>query len=1348
MVRPQPVRCTLWVHDTNSTKEDVIINWDLFPKNEIQVGNLAEVVAVDVGHGGRDLGEGHEKPAKRFLFIVGKPSSDVKIKKPNLQISLSSDIANAFGFKNFMQVEVTMVDKDTVTASHVELAIRDEYLSRSDMWRLVMSELHDKAVYKGQKLLFLGTIKARVTHVYHEGKRVPSAHFGPSTKPIFRSESARYVLFVQMCQEMWEFDITGSGEIYFDKMILGFLPDLFKRWHEKKAHHLVSVVLFARMYDDEKKDPTNYNDYYRVVVSETASLAWGAMLQDLKKEFRVFWRDLAMHSTRRVSDAGGSNKLVLRRPCPAKTGNILEALSLASSQFSMENVDRDLVRTGLSIVIITGGTGIFLVPYDLLISTTEMLTSNGMGIDLVCLSPPPLHSVPVFQVKVPGEKYPEPGFHPDGTFTTEQNQYTYAVPTWVDVSYWESEANIAMGIRRGFMPQAKMYSLQMMGIMENEMDNIALPYLPPGHQVQARGEPRQGYSPFAKMSRDLPITKEEQERFQWMDDYDEEVFRPVGMSKPRKRDSPPKPRAEAPVPERRAPLRLPFHVASQGPLKAEASTGFTAEHVTSGGHRENATKPQKEERSQPIPIKQAEKGKERAETPRGRVDVLQAASIVKQAGPKLDLSNTPEVTKTLSPKSALSPWLISVNPWKPSASQTKGLGRWQHIYPHPSRMSDVKWKSLCTPAVVPLTTECFPTAAQLASEYHESPYTITHESELLRELVALRLAHGFQFVVGKAVAKAVACPALKDLNVFDPGFLTTDGAMVVMSLGNTIHQIQRLGGGDVEVKRFVRKPTADASGDSLYNMFMRTSLAEDYEPQQVMLRTRRDEYNWNYVDSYLAGDHAFDDQLRFWRARFVLIPVEQPAATTHSAEDNEEEIRIEGIRKFTQVLQRYRQGEKRKGQDANPLDIIYQTRDPSAVVAAELDPLLETDSTQRRLIDEDRFRRANLDLQRLAQQIQGDRGVRMEDRRWHLRLHYNCFIGSEMTTWLMENFSDVETREEAVELGNELMQKGFFVHVERRHAYRDGHMFYQLGDEYRHESRRGWFGRKEKSVPSTPSASKDAAPMRVVLSKVLLYDVDHRKRSDRPEFVSLSYDRLHNPDNCYHIRLDWMNVTGKLIEDAVVSWATMVNKYGLKLVEVPIREASAVNEVNPLRAPYLVRLAQAPPSGAEVVFDGESLGPHTKTDPQFYQKAILRRFGYVLDMEAAKNFPSNVEVVYSWGKPDYRYTQYIHRSGLVLAQITDTGDFLLLANRLYTPMDKIEEDRRGMISPLVRAHDSTERLTPEDIKDKLEQFCGDAEGLKRFYDTKETGPVANLGESIPSFGLPPASPSVGPLEKK
>lgn len=181
------------------------------------------------------------------------------------------------------------------------------------------------------------------------------------------------------------------------------------------------------------------------------------------------------------------------------------------------------------------------------------------------------------------------------------------------------------------------------------------------------------------------------------------------------------------------------------------------------------------------------------------------------------------------------------------------------------------------------------------------------------------------------------------------------------------------------------------------------------------------------------------------------------------------------------------------------------------------------------------------------------------------------------------------------------------------------------------------------------------------------YDVDHRKRSYRPEVVDLHYDRLHNPDNCYHIRVDWMNVTAKLIEDAIEGWAREAAQYSLRLVEVPIAEACAITDINPFRRPYLIKLAQPPPDKQPVTYyDAGSLVPQAQPGRNFYQRAVLKKFDFVLDMEAASNFPSNVDVSYSWGKPDFKYSQYIHRSGTLIAEVTDEGDFLLLANRLYS----------------------------------------------------------------------------------
>jgi hypothetical protein len=317
---------------------------------------------------------------------------------------------------------------------------------------------------------------------------------------------------------------------------------------------------------------------------------------------------------------------------------------------------------------------------------------------------------------------------------------------------------------------------------------------------------------------------------------------------------------------------------------------------------------------------------------------------------------------------------------------------------------------------------------------------------------------------------------------------------------------------------------------------------------------------------------------------------------------------------------------------------------------------------------------------------------------------------------------------------------------------------------------------------------------------MIRYDVDHRKRSYRPEQINLHYDRLHNPDNCYHIRSDWMNATSKLVEDAVDSWAREASQYGLRLVEVPIREASAITETNPFRKPYLIKLAAPPPdSDTERNSAGSSDSP--LPPPSFgknhYQTALLKRFDFVLDFEAASAFPSNVDVRYSWGKPDYKYPQYIHRSGGVVAQINDDGDFLLLANRLYNTRafnlrDRSEQQAytgtTGRIistggpssaynipeptpipSPMVKPafyHQSPALKPvssnnmpapvisePETIKDEFESFCSNASALEEFWrdvtdrghavpSTPSTiGPLSNLEAvpeaSIPTLGLPP-----------
>ena len=1522
---------------------------------------------------------------KQYVFISKPLGHDLLSKQPGLQVSLLQAIAWKFGIQKGTQVLVSTADEASCSASHVEVVFRDQYLARADMWRLISAELANTCIFRGQKIVFMGTIKATIRTIFVEGKKLSSALFHCSTKPIFRSESARYVLFVQMSKEMWDFDAEGSGEIMFDKVISGFLPELFRRWQELKVRHLVSIVLFTRIEYEDRRDEglikmqktfaeaiSTSGDFYRVVVSDMASGEWATILAQLKQEFLVFLRDISIQKPavghQIPLDAGLSvastdlpSHIIAGHPSAATRGNVLEAINLASSQFSADYIDRDLDRTGVSIVVISPSAGLFEVDYDLLVATTENLIDNGVGIDLVCLSKMPLHSVPLFKYRTPqssfedaaitsirttkGEEKSLKGSFSDNVTTgaslgthkydkeppkearaesdSKVVEWSFGIPHWVDISFWDSVPNESGGskksaIRRklknkssfdapqhkAFVPRVRMYELQMMGVMENAISDISIPQLsrasaspvtisqacesPAFTESSRRNSSVQ--SPYGSFRSSHSTSLDQMPKHSgaprshrpsdkrnigllhdWMDEYDDLIFRhPLVARKRSRRTKTSKNASKDRQSRTNSPSLLSTssstqHISSshlkrsfdrdsflsQMMLERHASQkkdasrgrlGNRSSSIKSNGPRPNLTSPQlsfgprgfgasaskalastelsidhgaaslsrglkwrppnvhtdhtstasemaiiskipdslspelsdkrgsdlvisseseSQKSSRPIPIRNTtavritegkslqSRGQGHLGHPSGvelheRLSELQDLRDVEQYAPTLetqDVDNAHPLPTAMSPNTTLAPWLTILNPSNPSKIKNplaSRLGRWHHIFPRPLRTSQIKWKSLCSPAAVPLTTEDFPTTDQLSEEYQESAYSVDipekldlaeNPRSLITELIAFRLSRGFQLVVGERLSNHVKMPSVysKPFDVLDEQVLTEDFSTILLSRGSTIHQIRRLNDSKVEVKQLVRHKNVATTPHSeaepaMYKPSIRSMLTEEYKTQEVSITPQRANFDWKLIDSFIVGNEwpkaeDFVDNLRPWRARFVLIPVETPRSVRrpHNSinEDDEEEVRLEGIRKLSQVWQRFRyvppderrfQPPSRNRKDTNPLDIMYQTRDTSAIVAAELENVAEGHASGRPvqlLPESDLYQRSTFKISALAETIQDEtKGVRMRDRRWHFRLHYNCFIGEELTTWLKNNFRDIDTRDEAVELGKDLMRSGMFKHVEGRHDFRDGNYFYQIADEYRapRPEPRGWFGRSKASVPSTPvsenlprdppmtsrsrassgsagssvDVSEPATPtgkkqkLGVALSKSLLYDVDHRKRSYRSELINLHYDRLHNPDNCYHIRIEWMNTTPKLIKDTITSWATSIDRFGLRLVEVPIGEASCITSMHPFRSPYQIKLKTPPPVKQPLsYFDSTNFSPQPTHRKHYYQKALLKRFEFVLDFEAASDFPSDVDVTYSWGKPDYRYPQYIHRSGRLIAQITDEGDFLLLANRLY-----------------------------------------------------------------------------------
>ncbi|POS85236.1 hypothetical protein EPUL_002045 [Erysiphe pulchra] len=1605
-------KCTLWVHDEIFSKEPTIINTKIF--DSIHPDDLLSVSPIGTETYSHEISENSstQGPRKlngmntehslnlgtRYLFFA-RTTPEVAI--PGLEISVSKNVADTFGFKHRSNVIVTTANIKTSTASHIELSFKDECLTRCDIWRLTLSELSKKVVFKGQKLIFMGCIKAQVISIYLNGQKVKSAFFSSSTVPIFRSGSARYFLLIQMSKEMWEFDSEGTGEIMFNKVINGFLPTLFKKWAALKSEHLVSIILFTRVeYGTDittglvsdvlgdtyftgieccgNKRP--YKDFYRVVVYEMVSGSWTTILYQLKREFNHFRRDISMHhinfiksrsiATPEKYDFGSIGSHFEAQASLAMYGNILEAIDLTCYHFASEHIDQDFIRTGNSIVIITPCAGLFEVDHDTLKMTSEMLVSNRISVDLVCLPRMPLHSAPLFRYKNPehiryikylkldildNDNTPQAHSGLIGSLSTTQNsvstikslstsknlpggssipskipnEWLYSIPYWLNISFWTGPSHNVKNLKfsaqlklknigdifpsrpTDFAVRCKMYEIEMAGIIESVFTEISVaplnhdPLFPEKKAEISHKQPNiiERKFPYAGLSELISISsklyKEEDFPQFIYDTYDlmnscvsdesltsslKIIKKPQGYAgdkfpknhrqgslgadlgtnsnfsnriskisgkSPRKIKSRYFSRLELDGKEKnrhttssitKNPDSHPIPTGSSKTSRqislGKYGFGITASKVAAVEiHTENAnairsssnlssakgiefksiigyisnsirnTPKSTTSKRKPIDREILNLVPDKSMTIKSTLESLdstnqaQSQSILgsNREWSNLIMGSVPKNSIKFSPDNSLSPWLNIKNPSNSGMKDEMNSGQYKrcHSVMANSRLIEtMKWKSLCFPASLTLTTEYFPTKNELETEFEQKPYKISQNTEdeygneiprnreeLLRELIGLRLSQGFQIIVSPLVAEAFGQKALKTINIFELNKTIEDGISIFMSMGNVIHQISYVNDGEFEINIFFRKLTRlnTRTEGLVYHPAIRTKLSQYYESQPITLGKRKEHYNWNYVDTFLGGfDEEISESLYFYRARFVLIPVDRPSQALMSvSEDNEEEVRLEGIKKLTQLWQRHRvtlssevgsrDMKKSRSKDPNPLDIVYKTEDPSLVVTAELETLSiiemgDNGLWKSQLFETERFRKSNLDIAELAEAIQApvDKGgVRMQNRRWHLRLYYNCFIGSDMTTWLIDNFEDIETREKAVEFGNRLMARhellksnekekekekyiGLFVHVDSRHKFRDGQYFYQIADEFIRqgtESRSTWFASKKQDfhLPSTSAGEnilKDSTGLvnfrsslsverisesdktnskilsnprkpKLTLSKVMKYDVDYRRRSIGPEIINLHYDRLHNPDNCYHIRIDWLCVTTRLIKDAIESWTLIADPYGLKLVEVPIAEVCSINLVNPFQNPYRIKIQLPPSQQPKACMKINSLlsQPLSSLDSTIrykYQKAILKKFNFVLDTEAATSFPSNVDVTYSWGKPNYKFSQYIHRSGIVLAQITDDNYILLLTNHL-------------LYNRPVPFKEEIELYTPQKIMNELENFFLDAKALETIY---------------------------------
>lgn len=237
----------------------------------------------------------------------------------------------------------------------------------------------------------------------------------------------------------------------------------------------------------------------------------------------------------------------------------------------------------------------------------------------------------------------------------------------------------------------------------------------------------------------------------------------------------------------------------------------------------------------------------------------------------------------------------------------------------------------------------------------------------------------------------------------------------------------------------------------------------------------------------------------------------------------------------------------------------------------------------------------------------------------------------------------------------------------------------------------------------------------------MVIDIDPHKRSDQAESVILHHDIIHNPGTVFHFELQWIGTTARCIEDQLRIWSRTIERYGLKLVEAYVTQISDIRERNAFQSCFPMPLGLPPP----VVPDLEKRLPEGTQVEKYFEYALLQKFGFIVDVEAADLYPEQVDVVYSYRRSPHRYSQFVHRTGVAFVQVLGGHKgFLFLTNRLMAP---------GRMNSAVKAKEHPPAAA-ENIKMHMLMFFLDKGKLQEFYDEQ----IASLPPPSAVVEEPPA----------
>lgn len=388
----------------------------------------------------------------KFYMLLNEASLTSLKPSARTQVSLLRQVADLYQLSSYDMVTVhRVVDQEAVrqemAADFCLITIKDQYISRGDL-HFFQQSLVGSFLYEGQRLQDTARgISAHAREIRRGEIVAPTCVVTENTKIAYRSRSSRIFWLIQMSAEMWDYSAPfasedGCCEVYFDKF-LAFCYELFTKWKSVDVTHSLTVVFFSRTFVHAGHRSVNeqgstvqkdvygrfYEDHIRLVLENETRADWDSLVLKIRQAFWKYPQEVGwnLYTDERA-----------RWPSSAAQGNVLETINVTLNLLQYHYMDRDLHRTGNSIVLVSAGNGVFEVSKELSQITYQRMMDNGIGSDMLSLGLPPLHTAPFFMYVKQHQ-----AVSADGVDTAEQY---FEVPHWMHLSFVSYESDTQLPV--------------------------------------------------------------------------------------------------------------------------------------------------------------------------------------------------------------------------------------------------------------------------------------------------------------------------------------------------------------------------------------------------------------------------------------------------------------------------------------------------------------------------------------------------------------------------------------------------------------------------------------------------------------------------------------------------------------------------------------------------------------------------------------------------------------------------------------------------------------------------------------------------------------------------------------